>query len=288
MLAYDFIRTQDESFDIIAVDREECDITSFSSILQCITLHEPDVVLNCAAYTAVDDAEDIGMKPCFDVNALGVKNLAKATSVFGLPFITISTDYVFDGKKKEWYAPDDACSPLGAYGMSKYLGERLAMDENPETIIVRTSWLYGWEVYNGDVSKKWVYKNFVNTMIRLSETHDELRVVSDQHWIPTSSVDLSYALAQIIHQIESEKYVGQIIHFSNACEARSITWADFAREIFRIIWKNIHIIECASSEYRIKAKRPEWSILKNISLITLPNWETWLVHFLKNKKKSHL
>jgi dTDP-4-dehydrorhamnose reductase len=101
MFAYDFIRTQGESFDIIAIDREECDITSFSSILQCITLHEPDVVLNCAAYTAVDDAEDIGMKPCFDVNALGVKNLAKATSVFGLPFITISTDYVFDGKKKE-------------------------------------------------------------------------------------------------------------------------------------------------------------------------------------------
>ena len=96
MLAYDFIRTQSEKYDIIAVDRDECDITSFESVMQCIALYSPDILLNCAAYTAVDDAEDIGMKMCFDVNTLGVKNLAKATSVFGVEFITISTDYVFD------------------------------------------------------------------------------------------------------------------------------------------------------------------------------------------------
>ena len=96
MLAYDFSRTQKEKYEIILVDREECDITSFESVMQCIALHVPDVLLNCAAYTAVDDAEDIGMKVCFDVNTLGVKNLAKATSVFGVEFITISTDYVFD------------------------------------------------------------------------------------------------------------------------------------------------------------------------------------------------
>lgn len=96
MLAYDFIRTQSEKYDIVAVDRDECDITSFDVVMQCIALHEPDVVLNCAAYTAVDDAEDIGMKMCFDVNTLGVKNLAKAACIFGVEFITISTDYVFD------------------------------------------------------------------------------------------------------------------------------------------------------------------------------------------------
>jgi len=101
MLAYDFFRTQKEKYDITLVDRDECDITSFESIIQCIATHEPDVLLNCAAYTAVDDAEDIGMKTCFDVNTLGVKNLAKATSVFGVEFITISTDYVFDGTKSE-------------------------------------------------------------------------------------------------------------------------------------------------------------------------------------------
>ena len=101
MLAYDFIRTQKDRFDIISVDREECDITSFESILQCIALYEPDILLNCAAYTAVDDAEDIGAKMNYEINTLGVYNLAKATSVFGVEFITISTDYVFDGQKKE-------------------------------------------------------------------------------------------------------------------------------------------------------------------------------------------
>ena len=100
MLAYDFIRTQREKFDIVSTDRKECDITSFESVLQSIALHEPDIVLNLAGYTAVDDAEDIGMKICYDVNTLGVRNLAKATSVFGIEFITISTDYVFDGKKE--------------------------------------------------------------------------------------------------------------------------------------------------------------------------------------------
>jgi len=143
MLAYDFSRTQKDKYDIILVDREECDITSFESVMQSIAIHQPDVLLNCAAYTAVDDAEDVGMKMCFDVNTLGVKNLAKATSVFGVEFITISTDYVFDGTKSEGYLPTDECNPIGVYGMSKYLGEKLALDENPRTIIVRTSWLYG-------------------------------------------------------------------------------------------------------------------------------------------------
>jgi dTDP-4-dehydrorhamnose reductase len=121
MLAYDFSRTQKEKYEIILVDRKECDITSFESVMQCIALHNPDVLLNCAAYTAVDDAEDIGMRACFDVNTLGVKNLAKATSVFGVEFITISTDYVFDGKKETGYLPSDECNPIGVYGMSKYL-----------------------------------------------------------------------------------------------------------------------------------------------------------------------
>lgn len=146
MLAYDFIRTQKSFFDIISLGRNECDITSFESIVQNLALYEPDILLNCAAYTAVDDAEDIGMKTCFDVNTLGVKNLAKATSVFGVEFITLSTDYVFDGTKSAGYLPMDACNPIGIYGMSKYLGEQLAMYENPRTIIVRTSWLYGGEI----------------------------------------------------------------------------------------------------------------------------------------------
>lgn len=280
MLAYDFYRTQKEKHDIILVDREECNITSFESVMQCIALHEPDIVLNCAAYTAVDDAEDVGMKLCFDVNTLGVKNLAKATSVFGVEFITISTDYVFDGKKSDGYLPTDVCNPIGIYGMSKYLGEKIAMDENPRTVIVRTSWLYGWEVYDGNLEKQWVFKNFVNTMLKLSETRSELKVVSDQHGIPTSCRDLSFAISTLIDMTVDQDEVGGIVHFSNSCEYDSITWADFAREIFRIAWRGTQVTDCASSEYSTKAKRPEWSVLKNDSGIILPDWREGICQYL--------
>jgi dTDP-4-dehydrorhamnose reductase len=236
MLAYDFYRTQKEKYDIILVDREECDITSFESVMQCIALHAPDVLLNCAAYTAVDDAEDIGIKMCFDVNTLGTLNLAKATSVFGIEFITISTDYVFDGKKETGYLPSDECNPIGVYGMSKYLGEKLAIDENPRTMIVRTSWLYGGfaEHRRQDIEDAIAFKNFANTMLRLSETRDEMKVVSDQHGIPTSCVDLSFAIAELMEETIDQDEVGGIFHLSNSCEQGSITWADFAREIFAL------------------------------------------------------
>lgn len=143
------------------------------------------------------------MKACYEVNTLGVHNLARATSVFGTEFITISTDYVFDGEKSEGYLPFDECSPIGAYGMSKYLGEKLAMQENPRTIIVRTSWLYGGNIFGSNYG---AYKNFVNTMLRLSESKSELKVVSDQHGIPTSCMDLSQVLVEVIENIEEREY----------------------------------------------------------------------------------
>ena len=274
MLVYDFVHTQHEKYDIIAVDRSECDITSFESVMQCIALHSPDILLNCAAYTAVDDAEDIGMRMCFDVNTLGVLNLAKATSVFWVEFITISTDYVFDGKKETGYLPTDECNPIGIYGMSKYLGEKLALDENPRTIVVRTSWLYGGEV--------WMFKNFVNTMLRLSETRSELKVVNDQHGIPTSCVELSFAISELIDCLDDFVDAGKsIFHFSSVCEEGSIAWADFARSIFQLWWKETQVIDCSSGEYPTKAKRPSYSILLNDSEIVLPDWKIGLARYLE-------
>ena len=302
MLAYDFVRTQGDTYDIVAVDRDECDITSFESVVQCINLHEPDILLNCAAYTAVDDAEDIGTKMCYDVNVLWVYNLARATSVFGVDFITISTDYVFDGTNAEWYLPTDIPNPIGVYGMSKYLGERLALQENPRTIIVRTSWLYGGKrmiglqnnriteaietcksesLWNG--KPDWIFKNFVNTMVKLSETRNELKVIDDQHGIPTSCVDLSWAISEIIEDMWAWEVYDHIFHFSNSCEEGSITWADFSREIFHILEKDIHIENCSTEDYPLKAKRPSWSILKNTSDIVLPDWKFWLKRYLGGK-----
>lgn len=317
MLAYDFARTQGDRYDIVAVDRDACDIRSYESVVQCISLHEPDILLNCAAYTAVDDAEDIGMKLCYDVNTVWVYNLARATSIFGIDFITISTDYVFDGMNSGWYLPNDTPNPISVYGMSKYLGERLALQENPRTIIVRTSWLYGgkrmteWqnnrmtegtktcEVANQCTCKPdGIFKNFVNTMIHLSEKRNELKVVSDQHGIPTSCVDLSAAISEVIDHIEDREYEGQIFHFSNTIDVgfneievrnqkpktkNSLTWADFSREIFHILKKDIHIENCSTEEYSVKAKRPQWSILKNTSDIILPDWKVALEKYLEEK-----
>ncbi len=280
MLAYDFNRTQSDFFDITRLSRNECDITSFESILQSISIHEPDIVLNCAAYTAVDDAEDIWMKMCYDINTIWVYNLARATSAFWVDFITISTDYVFDGKKSEWYFPDDQCNPIGVYGMSKYLGEQLAKQANSATIIVRTSWLYGWNRFGSDSG---VFKNFVNTMLKLADVRSELKVVADQHGIPTSCMDLSIAIAEIIQNLEERDYSGQIFHLSNSCKDGSITWADFAREIFSISKKDISVIDCTTSEYPTKAKRPEWSLLKNDSDIILWDWKSGLKSYLENK-----
>ena len=159
--------------------------------------------------------------------------------------------------------------------MSKYLSEQLVKRENPMSVIIRTSWLYGGERYGEDSG---VYKNFVNTMLRLSETRDELRVVSDQYGIPTSCVDLSHALSQVIQSIQS--FRGDIIHFSNSSLSGGIHWADFAREIYTLNGKNTSIQECSTQEYPLKAVRPQWSILLNPSTIQLPDWKDALKRYL--------
>ncbi len=264
MLAYDFSKTQSGIYDIILVGRDECDVTSFESVMQCIVSHEPDVVLNAAAYTRVDDAEDIWALSNYEVNTLGPYYLAKVTWVLGIQYITISTDYVFDGIQKDGYLPTDQPSPINAYGMAKYLGEKLATHANPQTTVIRTSWLYGgklWIMYwsTEELRKQGKFKNFVNTMLTLAETRDEVRVVNDQHGRPTSCIDLCEYIATHI-----EKWVdatGGIFHFSSPRSDTSITWADFAREIFLKYGMSTTVIECSSSEHPTKAKRPEWSVL---------------------------
>jgi len=167
--------------------------------------------------------------------------------------------------------------------MSKYLGERLTLDDNPRTMIVRTSWLYGGfaEDRREKTEDRKVFKNFVNTMLRLSEARSELKVVNDQHGIPTSCIDLSCALAQLVDSIDQFIENGDnILHFSNSCSEGSITWADFAREIFSITGRDTQVIDCSSSEYPTKAQRPEYSILKNTSGILLPDWKAGLSTYI--------
>lgn len=263
MLAYDFFKYQKENFEIILLWLEDCDITNFASILQNIALYNPDVLLNCAAHTAVDDAENIDKKANYDINALGVYFLARATSAFGVDFITISTDYVFDGKNPNGYTISDEPNPINNYGMAKYLGEKLALDANPETKIIRTSWLYGGEILQNSSEKypnteKWIYKNFVNTMLFLSSKYSEIKVVDDQFGRPTDCRDLSEFIAKIINDEEDYE---NFFHFSSPCERFSLTWADFAEKIFEKYQKNIRVIRVSSEEYSATAERPKYSVL---------------------------
>jgi len=157
--------------------------------------------------------------------------------------------------------------------MSKYLWEELAFKENKNSIIIRTSWLYwGWLQF----------KNFVNTMLKLAETKTELNIVNDQFWIPTYTVDLSKAISEVI--IDIDKFKWKILHFSNSCQNKWISWFDFAGAIFKLSWKQIILIPCSSSEFITKAKRPEFSILSNNSVIKLRDWKEWLSYYLNSLK----
>lgn len=271
MLAYDFKKYNSDKFEIFWYDKENLDITNLDNIEKVVSEIKPDIILNCAAYTQVDNAEDIWKLLNFQINTLWVYNLAKISNKYWIDYITISTDYVFDWKKATWYNEDDICNPINEYGMSKYLWEELTLSENKNSIIIRTSWLYwGWIQFN----------NFVNTMLKLAETRNELKVVNDQFWIPTYTKDLSRAIFEVIDDIEIHKW--KILHFSNSCQDNWISWFDFAGEIFKLKWKQMELVPCSSTEFVTKATRPEFSILSNNSGVRLRDWREGLWDYLSN------
>ncbi len=270
MLANDFRKFCSQNFEIIPFNKQELDITNISNIEKIVSEIKPDVILNCAAYTQVDNAEDEWKLLNYNINTLWTYNLSKISNKYNIDFITISTDYVFDWKNESWYNENNICNPINDYWMSKYLSEKIALSENRNSIIVRTSWLYGW----------WKeFKNFVNTMLKLAETKSELKIVNDQFGIPTYTKDLSLAISKVIENIE--KYKWKILHFSNSSE-KSITWFDFASEIFKLSWKEINVIPCSSTDFVTKAKRPTFSMLINNSDVELRDWKEGLRNYLNN------
>ena len=269
MLAHNFIELFSDKYNLFPLNSKELDITNLGNIEEKIKKIKPDIVLNFAAYTKVDDAEDIWRKTNYDVNALWVYNLAKLTNKYNIWFITISTDYVFSWGNKEWYNENDEKNPINGYWMAKYLWEELALKENKNSIIVRTSWLYWW----------WKdYKNFVNTMINLWSKLDNIKVINDQFWNPTNCKDLSLAISKIIDNIW--KYNWKIFHFSNETKWNWITWYEFTEEIFKITWIKVNLEPCTSKEFPTKAKRPKYSKLINNSDIKLRDWKEWLKDYL--------
>lgn len=219
-------------------DYDTLDITNQKQINEYFSEYEPHYCINVSAYTAVDLAEQEKEK-AFAINAEGVRHLAEACTEKGIDLIHISTDYVFSGDTNIPYSEDDFTNPLSVYGASKLEGENLALENNPKTIIIRTSWLYSE-----------FGKNFVKTMLNLFSTKDELNIVADQFGQPTNANDLAEAIMKIISTEEKEY---GIFHFSNYSET---TWFDFAKKIAELSKSKIKINPISSEQYPTPAKRP--------------------------------
>lgn len=249
----------------VAVDIEEMDITDAVSVERVITEAEVEAVIHCAAYTAVDAAED-NVEICRRVNAEGTENIAKVCKKRDLKMIYISTDYVFDGEGERPWEPDDERHPLNVYGQTKYEGE-LAVEKYLEKyFIVRIAWVFG---VNG--------KNFIKTMLKLSETHEELNVVDDQVGSPTYTYDLAVLL---VDMVESDKYGRYHATNEGLC-----TWYEFAKEIFRQAGVEVKVNPVTSDMFPAKAKRPKNSRMSKDKLDAngfhrLPTWQDALERYL--------
>lgn len=224
-------------------DVEDLDITNSKEVISFFENNKFDYCVNCAAYTAVDKAEE-DVENAFSINATAVKNLSIACKNSNVVLIHVSTDFVFDGLKKIPYSEEDLPNPLSVYGSSKLKGEQFIQDILDSYFIVRTSWLYS-EYGN----------NFVKTMLRLSETHKEINIVDDQIGSPTYAGDLAEFIISVI-SLESELY--GVYHFSNE---GNISWYDFAVEIFEKNQRHIKVNPIESTSYPTAAKRPAYSVL---------------------------
>lgn len=237
------ISSQFEEFEFIFTDSETLDITNKEEVNDFFWQNAPDFCINAAAYTAVDLAET-DIEKAFLVNADGTENLAEACAENNAQFIHVSTDYVFDGENNLAYTEEDFTNPVGVYGASKLAGDELALEVNPCSVILRTSWVYSE-----------FGKNFVKTMLNLFAAKEELNIVADQFGRPTNANDLAEAVMKII---KSKKITPGIFNFSNLGR---ISWFDFAVKIAELSDAKIKLNAIETSQYPTPAKRPKNSVL---------------------------
>jgi dTDP-4-dehydrorhamnose reductase len=254
---------------VAGFDRTTADITDPAAVAAALAEARPAIVINAAAYTAVDKAEDDEVR-AFAVNRDGAANIARAAAALSLPLIHISTDYVFDGTKPAPYVEADPLAPLGVYGRSKVEGERAVMKEASRAVVLRTAWVYGLEG-----------TNFVKTMLRLAAERDTLRIVSDQRGCPTFADDLADAIITI-----AGKWSAGIYHVAGAGQA---TWFEFATALFAqaasLGVRTPHLVPITTAEYPTTARRPANSVLsgekvKRTFAVELPHWNDGLSRML--------
>jgi dTDP-4-dehydrorhamnose reductase len=254
-----------DRFDFLFTDKNELDLSKPSTLSSFIEKNSPQIFINCAAYTLVDKAET-EQELAYTINAESVGVLAKACANINCTFITISTDYVFNGNGKEPYKPEQQTEPINYYGYTKWLGEKLAVENNSQAIVIRTSWVYS---THGN--------NFVKTMLRLMKERQELKVVSDQIGSPTYAKDLANVIIQMVIHLSTQNTLctKNIYHFSNE---GVISWFDFASAIQRLSGLNCNVLPIPSSAYPTPAKRPFYSVLDKQDIVkdfsvSLTNWE---------------
>ena len=247
--------------DILSIDKDEMDITNKEEVNRVVKDFNPDIIFHCAAWTAVDKAEDME-DACYNVNVVGTKNVVDASIEVGATTIYMSTDYVFDGTKEGLYTEEDKVNPKSVYGRTKFLGEE-EVRRNPKHFITRISWVFG---INGH--------NFIRTMLKLSDNHSELNVVDDQIGSPTYTVDLAKSLVDMSN---SDKYGTYNVTNSEYC-----SWAEFAEYIFESNKKDVKVNKVTTEEYleltgTKQAYRPRNSKLDKSKLEEnfglLPTWK---------------
>lgn len=243
-----------QNADFLALDRDQLDITQRQAVWQTVSDYRPDVIINAAAYTAVDKAESEA-EQAFAINRDGAAYLAEAAQQIGAAMLHISTDYVFDGQATQPYTETDATAPQGVYGQSKLAGEQAVLAACSRSIILRTAWVFGEHGHN-----------FVKTMLRLGRERDSLGIVSDQHGAPTYAGDIAAALLHIAHHITQGKPTEYgIYHFSGK---PYVSWYQFAEAIFQqaqqqgILANAPQLLAIATPDYPTPAKRPANSCLQ--------------------------
>lgn len=272
-LGYDVVRELHKRgiYDVLAFGSEEMDITNPKRVEEIMSVYQPEVIIHCAAYTNVKEAEtEEGTKMAHRVNVQGSANLALAASVVNAKLIYISTDYVFDGKKGEPYETTDKTNPINAYGKSKFLGEEMVKNLCPKSFIVRTSWVFG---INGN--------NFVKTMLQQAQTKDHVEVVNDQFGSPTYTVDL----AKFLVDLSGTDYYGYYqAHNEGYC-----TWYDFTKYIYEMSGITTPVEAISTSKYPSSVERPMdsrmcMSAFSNNGFDLLPNWQDATKRYLKELK----
>jgi dTDP-4-dehydrorhamnose reductase len=251
------------NFEFIFLDRSAMDLSNPDGLLKIIESYAPSAIINTAAYTAVDKAET-EKSLAHVINAEAVAELASIAKNKNIPFITYSTDYVFSGNAAIPYVTDTQLAPVNYYGKTKADGEQMALAANPDSIIIRTSWVFSSHGYN-----------FVKTMIRLMKERDSLNIVGDQQGRPTYARDLATASIRILNALNLGLPIKGIYHFANTGET---TWFDFAQKIKELAGLECTLTPINSDQFPTPAKRPNYSVLDTQKIekelnLHIPHWE---------------